>query len=151
MAKGRSKAKVIFTLYKQMVTLVYQLKLSGAAVLLGGRNGKWMLGPWHATDSKEWKGDTTDLTDMTKAFDRKDLSTMMAEVMNRKDPGTTADKMAVRFQSDYISSLDRAFRTRHMGLIRSEIVSAGRRYNNMETILNKTVLEYAQNLISRGQ
>jgi hypothetical protein len=151
MAKGSSKSKVVFTLYKQMTTLVYQLKLAGAAILLGGRNGKWMLGAWHATDSKEWKGDITDLTDMKKAFDKKDLAIMMAEVMNRRSPGTTADKMAVRFQNDYISAMDRAFRTRHMGLIRSEIVSAGRRYNNMETILSKTVLEYAQNLISRGQ
>jgi hypothetical protein len=151
MAVGKSKAKLIQILYDQITSLIFQIKLMGSASLANGRNRKWMLGAFKGGDNKYWDGNLTDLTSMKKAFDRTELAVDMANVMNHGDPGTTADKMAIRFQSDYLSAMDRAFRTRHMGHVRSEVVSAYRRFNNTPVVLSRTVLEYTQNMISRGQ
>jgi hypothetical protein len=151
MAVGTSKARIVETLYNQIKWLVYQVRWVGAASFTNGRGRQWMLGYFSDNDSKAWNGDIHNVTQMKKAFDRNDLAVDMAKVMSRKEPGTTADKMAVRFQSDYLCAMDRAFRTRHTGHIRSEVHAAYRRFVTTPVVLNRTVLEYTQNLIARGQ
>lgn len=148
MAEGKSKAKIVKSMQDQVKALAEQNKKCAEAVKEYGVGRVWMLG---ATGADGWDGDVTDLTDMKQAFDRSEIVDTFNEIMNQEDPGTVSDKIAMKFQSDYLAAMDRAFRTRHAGTIRSELFAADRRFLQGEGNLENWSINNLQNVISRGQ
>jgi hypothetical protein len=143
MAKGVSKGKVVASFHDQVIYLITQNDLCAKASTEAGRGRVWMLG--------SWVDDTTDLTGMKKAFDRSEIINTMNGVMDKNSPGTTADKVAMKFQSDYLGAMDRAFRTRHAGTVRSEIFAASRRSLLASSNLADSTLSNVQRILARGQ
>ena len=122
---GTSKFKIALTLLDQIMSLNVQNASSSDAVLKNGGLGReWMLGKFGTSG---WNGNPSELTQMKKAFDRAEIVDTFNRIMDKKDPGNTSDKIAMKFQGDYLASMERAFRTRHAGTVRSEIFAAGRR------------------------
>lgn len=148
MARGTSKARIIKVFNDQVAALIEQNGKCAKASSDDGAGRVWMNG---AFGSNGWNGDVTDLTAMRKAFDRSEVIDTMNEVMQKENPGTTADKIAMKFQSDYLASLDRAYRTRHASAVRSEIFSASRRSLQASDNLADFTLGQTQRIISRGQ
>lgn len=155
MAVGKSKGIVVKTLVDQIQHLKVQNERCAEASKTGtGR--AWMLGTHSSSDSdmaegKIWNGDTLDLTGIKKAFDRSDLTSTFNDIMNIDSPGTGADRMAIKFQSDYLAAMDRALRTRHAGLVRCELFASERRHLQAIGNLEKNTITYAQSIIARGQ
>lgn len=154
MAVGKSKARIVNTLNNQVQVLVEQNR----AAALSSYNGTgriWMLGPYAVNgvvDGKPfWTGDTEDLVGMSLAFNRAEVISTFNTVMNVNDPGTASDKIAMRFQNDYLAAMERAFRTRHAGSVRSEMFSAARRGFLADGNLQDFSTDQAQRIISRGQ
>lgn len=143
MAKGVSKGKIVASFHDQVVSLIDQNDLCAKASTEAGRGRVWMSGIWG--------GDTTDLTGMKEAFDRSEIINTMNGIMDKDNPGTTADKIAMKFQSDYLGAMDRAFRTRHAGAVRSEIFSASRRSLLASSNLADSTLSNVQRILARGQ
>jgi hypothetical protein len=120
-----SKFKIALTLLDQIMSLNVQNTKAATSVLNNGGTGRtWMLGKFGTSG---WNGNPSELTQMKKAFDRAEVIDTLNSVMDGKTPGTTGDKIAMRFQGDYLAAMERAFRTRHAGAVRSEIFAAGRR------------------------
>lgn len=154
MAVGKSKARIVNILNNQVQVLVEQNR----AAALSSYNGTgriWMLGPYAVNgvvDGKPfWTGDTEDLVGMSLAFNRAEVISTFNTVMNVNDPGTASDKIAMRFQNDYLAAMERAFRTRHAGSVRSEMFSAARRGFLADGNLQDFSTDQAQRIISRGQ
>lgn len=148
MAEGQSKAKIVKTLQDQITTLAEQNKKCADASKNYGTGRVWMLG---AAGVSGWNGDVTDLTEMKQAFDRSEIIDCFNDIMDQSAPGTVADKIAMKFQSDYLAAMDRAFRTRHAGTVRSELFSADRRWLQGEGNLKGYTIDNLENVISRGQ
>ena len=148
MAQGQSKGRVTQAFNDQIYYLKLQNEKCAKASADYGIGRAWMIGP---SGYNGWDGDTTDLTGMKKAFDRSEITDAFNEIMDADNPGTGADRMAMKFQSDYLAAMDRAFRTRHAGLIRCEMFSADRRQLQVDGNLENSTTTYAQKLIARGQ
>ena len=154
MAVGKSKAKIVTTLNNQIQVLIEQNR----AAALSAYNGVgriWMLGPYAVSgvinNTPYWTGDTDDLVGMSLAFDKSEVVSTFNSIMDVKDPGTASDKIAMRFQNDYLAAMERAFRTRHAGSVRSEMFSAARRGFLADGNLQDFSTDQAQRIISRGQ
>jgi len=93
----------------------------------------------------------TDISGLKEPFKREDLQANYAEVMNDLDPGTAADKVAIKFQSDYLAAMERAYRLRHTGLVRTEIFSAMRRRIQGETNLREITRANFDRIRMRGE
>lgn len=148
MAQGQSKGRVTKVFNDQIYYLKLQNDKCAKASAETGTGRAWMIGP---SGYNGWDGDTTDLTGIKKAFDRSEITDAFNEIMDSNSPGTGADRMAMKFQSDYLAAMDRAFRTRHAGLIRSEMFAADRRQLLADGNLEAASTTYAQKIISRGQ
>jgi len=92
-----------------------------AAMLIGQR--KWMYPPLQG-----WDGDPRKISDMNKAFVRKNLNKTYVTIMSdTTQKGTIGEIMILKLQIDYIASLERAFRTRFCSSVRARMHSAARR------------------------
>jgi hypothetical protein len=154
MAVGKSKAKIVTTLNNQIQVLIEQNR----AAALSAYNGVgriWMLGPYAvngvSNNKPYWTGNTDDLVGMSLAFDKSEVVSTFNSIMDVNDPGTASDKIAMRFQNDYLAAMERAFRTRHAGSVRSEMFSAARRGFLADGNLQDFSTDQAQRIISRGQ
>jgi hypothetical protein len=148
MAEGNSKAKIVKAVQDQVSTLAAQNKKCAEASKEYGTGRVWMLGP---TEESGWDGDVTDLTGIKKAFDKSEIIDCFNEVMNDQNPGTVSDKIAMKFQSDYLAAMERAFRTRHAGSIRCELFASDRRFLQGSGNIEGQIIGNLQNVIARGQ
>jgi hypothetical protein len=148
MAEGRSKAKIVKSVQDQVTKLSEQNKKCSEASKDYGIGRVWMLGP---VGQDGWDGDVTDLTSMRKAFDKSEIVDCFNEVMDDKNPGTVSDKIAMKFQSDYLAAMERAFRTRHAGSVRCEMFASDRRFLQGSGNIEGLIIGNLQNVIARGQ
>lgn len=143
MAEGKTKSKYDKTLERQVEKLVEDNKSISDATLQYGSGRVWI----HGSNDYE----LTDISGLKEPFKREDLQANYAEVMNDEDPGTAADKVAIKFQSDYLAAMERAYRLRHTGLIRTEIFSAMRRRLQSDTNLQEFTKANFERMRLRGQ
>ena len=148
MAVGKSKGKVVSSLANQIYYLKLQNNMCAQASKDTGVGRMWMLG---TSIGSVWDGDVTDLTGIKKAFDRSEILSTFNDIMDTDNPGSGADRMAMKFQSDYLAAMDRAFRTRHAGLVRCDLFAAERRQLQASGNLENTSITYTQRIIDRGQ
>ena len=157
MAVGTSKGKLVEALVDQINHLKQQNTQCASASKDTGYGRVWMLGASFpdgvrpdSERSDGWNGDTDDVSGIKKAFDRSEIANTFNDVMDTKNPGTGADRMAMKFQSDYLAAMGRAFRTRHAGLVRCELFSSNRRQLQGAANLENSAITYTQNIIGRG-
>jgi hypothetical protein len=143
MADGKTKSRFDPTLEKQIDKLCDDSLSVASATLDNGQGRVWM----HGNNDYE----LTDISGLKEPFKREDLQANYAEVMNDLDPGTAADKVAIKFQSDYLAAMERAYRLRHTGLVRTEIFSAMRRRVQGETNLREITRANFDRIQMRGQ
>jgi|TARA_R110000824_G_scaffold16491_4_gene68428 hypothetical protein len=83
---------------------------------------------WHLVDKGDWDGDLFNITDIGKAFSRKENEEDVAEaIKDGASPGTSGDLMVSVMQGDYLAAQERAFRVRHQSRARADIHAAARR------------------------
>lgn len=143
MADGKTKSRFDPNLDKQVEKLCDDSISLASATLDLGQGRVWM----HGSNDYE----LTDISGLKEPFKREELQANYAEVMNDLDPGTAADKVAIKFQSDYLAAMERAYRLRHTGLVRTEIFSAMRRRIQGETNLREITKANFERIRMRGQ
>jgi hypothetical protein len=143
MAKGTPKSKYDPTLEKQVDKLIKDNKAVADATLQYGTGREWI----HGSNDYE----LTDISGLKEPFKREDLQANYAIVMSDLDPGTAADKAAIKFQSDYLAAMERAYRLRHTGIIRTEIFAAMRRRLQSDTNLQEFTKANFERMRMRGQ
>jgi len=143
MAEGKSKSRYDETLERQVDKLIEDNKAIADATLQYGTGRAWIHG------SSDYE--LTDISGLKEPFKREDLQANYAQVMNDLDPGTAADKVAIKFQSDYLAAMERAYRLRHTGLVRTEIFAAMRRRLQSETNLQEFTKANFERMRLRGQ
>lgn len=143
MAEGVAKSRYDKHLEKQVNKLIEDNRAIADAGLMTGTGRVWIHG---ANDNE-----LTDLSGLKEPFKREDLQADYALVMLDEDPGTAADKVAIRFQSDYLAAMERAYRLRHTGLVRTEVFSAMRRRMQAETNLLEFTKANFERMRLRGE
>lgn len=88
---------------------------------------------------------------VAEAYSLDDLGTKFAAASDPDGEGTTGEVASLRYQIDYLRSLERAYRTRHLTGLRAELLSAARRRGLGASGTSGTVLRYAQDLLKAGQ
>lgn len=86
----------------------------------------WHYPPLSMPASCTWSGDPYDLPGMICAFDRKKMNDDLITIFKRKGQ-KIGESMVVTIIIEYISALERAFRTRHASYVRCKMHSAARR------------------------
>ena len=142
MLKGTPKASAVATFRNQIEALVKQNELNSKAILITGSGSVW--------ESGDFKGDIQNPTEVKKAFNRSDIINILNEVMAPDNPGTAADKIALKFQSDYLAAMERAFLLRHAGSVRSEMFSAGRRKFSAQANMRSSTYDNLKAILERG-
>jgi hypothetical protein len=142
MLKGAPKASAVSTFRNQVEALAEQNQLKSNAVLTYGIGTVWENG--------DFKGDPGKPTEIKRAFDRSEIINIFNDVMDPDNPGTAGDKIAMKFQSDYLAAMERAFLTRHSGSIRSEMFAAGRRKFAAEANLRSFTYDTLKAILERG-
>lgn len=108
---------------------------------------------WALLSRGNWNGDTLDIPDTTKAFDRdvinQDYELMMSDAQN---PGSLGSCISLKMQVDWLAALERAFRTRHATIVRSSVHAIARRrgHGSAEGVFLGGVLRYAQDTLHKG-
>jgi hypothetical protein len=88
--------------------------------IISNEQRRWCMG-----SVGNWDGSIFKIKEMGGAFDRNAINQGYEEALTK--PGTVADAMATKHQSDWLAMLERAFRTRHATSIRCEVHAAGRK------------------------
>lgn len=143
MAKGKPKSRYDEVLKKQVEKLIEDNAAVASSGIDKAEGRVWMHG------SNDYP--VTDLSGLKEPFKREGLQANYAEVMDDRDPGTAADKVAIKFQSDYLAAMERAYRLRHTGLVRSEIFSAFRRKMAADVNLNEFTKANFERIRLRGE
>jgi hypothetical protein len=143
MAEGKSKSIYDSTLDAQVQKLIADNKAISEAGLSTGTGRVWI----HGSNDYE----LTDISGLKNPFKREDLQANYAIVMLDPDPGTAADKVAIKFQSDYLAAMERAYRLRHTGLVRTEVFSAMRRKLQADTNLLEFTKANFERMRLRGE
>lgn len=143
MAQGKPKSRYDSYLDKQVKGLISDNEAAASAGLDKGFGRVWMHG------SNDYS--TIDLRNLKEPFKREDLQANYTEVMNDDEPGTAGDKVAIKFQSDYLAAMERAYRLRHTGSVRTEIFSALRRKLLAETNLTEFTKANFERMKLRGE
>jgi hypothetical protein len=82
---------------------------------------------WYNPPADGWSGDPQDIEGLNKAFDRDNLNTLYKQVVtDRHQRGRQGDAMFLKLQIDYLSALERAYRTRQASSVRCKIHAARR-------------------------
>jgi len=149
MAKATSKAEIRDRFTKQAVdsNTATGKNLEAAAKQSEGRKQ-------HAIDKNEWDGDTLDLENLGKPFDRKEISEDFLEaIKDAENPGVTGDLQVCQMQGDYLACMERAFRSRHATRCRHTMHAAARRYGHGHDagVIRKGVLGYLEGILKMSK
>jgi hypothetical protein len=101
--------------------------LAASAVNAGDAALNEDLRQWIFADDDAWDGDPLDVADISNLFDRSNLGEMYSEAFT-SDDGSAGDAEAAKIQSDYLASMERAFRLRHRTPISRAMNAASRKY-----------------------
>lgn len=142
MLKGVPKASAVSVFRDQIEALVEQNEVKSKAVLDVGKGTVWENG--------KFEEDPGDPTKIKEAFNRAEILDLLNTILDPADPGTAADKIAMKLQSDYLAAMERAFLTRHCGSVRSEMFAAGRRKRAAEANLRSFTYDTLKSILERG-
>ena len=113
--------------------------------------------PWMRPDKGDsaWLGDPSDFTEVATAFSPEATETAFAEgIADPKKPSSAGDAALASMQVDYLSILERSWRSRHMSRTRLFLHTAGRKkgHGMDDGPLVKLTLEYFRGLarMNRG-
>jgi len=119
-----------------------QLYLSGTT-----QPRRWMLPP-----PRGWDGDPLNISGMTKPFDRADLNTEAKDNLNAADGGKVGIGAGKTLQINYLGMMEKAFRLRHMTIVRAHAHTAGRKlaHGHANGIHTGDIISYIQNMLDSG-
>ncbi len=110
--------------------------------------------PWQTgDDDSKWDGDPLNIGGITLAFDRSDIGQAYASCLSDPShPGSTADAMALKLQSDWLAMQERAFRCRHETSVRAAVHAAARRagHAHEKGVIKTGVIGYVQTILKQG-
>lgn len=127
--------------FQQLMVDMLSYSASISDYLRGVGQRKWMI------PTSDWGGDLTDLETIKQAFDRSFANEAYTEALNN---GTSGAAAAQNLQIAYISTMERAFRVRHLTPCRAAVHAAGRRYGHGQAggVHIGQVLQFVQDLLA---
>jgi len=156
MAKAQSKAEIRNRFIKQAVdsSTATGKNLEAAAKQTEGRKQHSIDKNEPPKDDEEgktaWDGDTLDLENLGKPFDRTEINEDFLEaIKDAENPGVTGDLQVCQLQGDYLACMERAFRSRHATRCRHTMHAAARRYGHGHNagVIRKGVLGYLEGIL----
>ena len=108
------------------------------------------LASWFLGVQSLWTGDVYDVADIAKAFDRSVIADKYAKAL--ADDGTVGVVASLKTQSDYLSTLERAFRVRHATPVQTVLAAAGRLegHSNADAGVIKRIAKFTDDLTIAG-
>lgn len=105
---------------------------------------------WMLPDLNGWDGNLFDVEDIRQAFDRTALNDQYIAMLT--DRGVVSDGIAIRAQLDQLSAMERSFRQRHTGPLRSAMHAASRRrgHGHGNGLFNDKIKTYINKVIEAG-
>lgn len=130
--------------FRDRIADLQQLAQTQADARLGDTQSRWMT-------PTGWQGDPLAVPKLhTPAFDRSGINSTYLDVSRSAD-GSVGDAGAMKLQLDYLSVMERSFRSRHATPVRCLMHASARHAGHAHTQgAFATVLNTAQDLIQAG-
>jgi len=110
--------------------------------------------PWMMPDPAPggWLRDLLDTTSIGAAFVRTENNADYVEAVSATPRGVLSDTIVSKAQVDYLASMERSFRLRHLSQVRAAFHAAGRRRGHGHTngLFVKILPEYLERVIQAG-
>ena len=136
--------------FEQQLNALRRLFASMAEAVFEGKQPTWMM-----PAALGWGGDLSDLVGMNKMFDRsKATEQFIAAISDPTNPGTTADLIAATTMIDWLSCMERAFRSRHTMPRNRALLHAANRmrgHGSEQGALITSCLEYLRRVVAAAK
>jgi hypothetical protein len=108
---------------------------------------RWMIPPLRG-----WDGDPFNISDIKKPFDRDAINSEAKDNLTASDGGTTGTGAGKTLQVNYFGMMERAYRIRHMTIVRAHAHAAGRKraHGDQNGIHTGDTITYIQNILDSG-
>lgn len=109
------------------------------------------LRAWYLSNLSYWSGDPLDIDAIGAAFSRTTCGEAYSLAL-ASTQGTQGDAMSAKLQSDYLATMERAFRARHASPVRRALQAASRRLGHGDVANSPAarVQTLAQDMILAG-